>query len=68
MDSTSGISTASLKMSAADTAQQVQMAMLSKGKDMIEQNGQSVMQLINSASQPAPQPVGSLGNNLNVYA
>jgi hypothetical protein len=45
---------------------QLQAAVMSKQKDLMEQQGQAALKLVESAAGSAPQ--GNLGQNVNVYA
>ncbi|MBF0256741.1 MAG: putative motility protein [Gammaproteobacteria bacterium] len=48
---------------------QLQAAMLSKKQDVMQQQGQAMLKLVESAASTAPQgPQGSVGSNLNVWA
>lgn len=51
---------------AMSTGVQLQAAMLSKQKEVMEQQGQMAVQLVQSTANTAPQ--GNIGGSLNVYA
>jgi hypothetical protein len=52
LDSVSSIAALATQMSTQKTAQQVEVAMLVKAKEMQEQQGQSALKLLESASVP----------------
>ena len=53
LDSVSSIASFATQMSAQKTAQQVQLAVLNKAQDLQQQQGQNVLQLMESAAPPA---------------
>ncbi|MCD2449618.1 YjfB family protein [Methylicorpusculum oleiharenae] len=53
LDSVSSITSLATQMSVQKTGQQVQLAVLNKAQDMQEQQGEAVLQLLESASIPA---------------
>ncbi|MCQ8119340.1 YjfB family protein [Methylomonas rosea] len=52
LDSVSSIAALATQMSTQKTAQQVEVAMLVKAKEMQEQQGQNALKLLESASVP----------------
>ncbi|MGZ0077712.1 YjfB family protein [Methylomonas sp. BW4-1] len=53
LDSVSSVAALATQMSTQKTAQQVEVAMLVKAKEMQEQQGQNALKLLESASVPA---------------
>lgn len=53
-----------VNMKAAEIGMQIGTAVLAKGKEMIEQQGEAIMQLVNSV--PPAAPVGNSGHNINI--
>lgn len=53
-----------MNLQAAQLGTQIGAAVLAKGKELIEQEGSNIMQLIDSVPQAAP--VGSSGHNINI--
>lgn len=54
LDSVSSIASFATQMSAQKTGQQVQVAVMNKVQDLQEQQGQQVLQLMDSAAAPTP--------------
>ncbi len=55
-----------LSMSAADSAQQIQMALLMKGREQLKQNGEAILKLVESV--PTPTPSSPSGHRIDLYA
>ena len=62
--STAGAVASVAAQSSISTGIQLNMAMLKKSKEVMEQQAQATLQLVDSM----PKPVGSLGHNIDVKA
>lgn len=56
-----------LELQGARLGQAIDMALMSKSKDIQEQQGQQVLQLLESAAQAAPSVDGK-GQHINTFA